>query len=111
MQLFTGDVVWADFGDGRGREQMGIRPAIVVASPEYLGLVDSLALVVPTTTRHRGWPNHVPISGMTGLSSDCWAMTEQLRSISRERILRWSGTVDDATFRAIRVYLADALAF
>ena len=38
-------------------------------------------------------------------------MTEQLRSVSRLRLLRWSGTVDDDTFAAIRVYLGDALDF
>jgi mRNA interferase MazF len=111
VDVFPGDVFWTDFGSGRGREQEGIRPAVVVSSGAFLETIDSLVHVVPATTRDRGWGNHVPISGLTGLGSPSWAMTEQLRSVSRLRLLRWSGSVDDDTFAAIRVYLGDALDF
>jgi len=111
MELFPGDVVWVDLDPTRGREQGGIRPGVVVSSAAFLRAVDALAIVVPLTSRERGWPNHVAVSGASGLSSPSWAMTEQPRCVSRERILRWTGSVDDDTFAAIRVYLADALDF
>jgi len=111
MVVLPGEVFWVDFGGGRGREQSGIRPAVVVSSAAFLESIDSLIHVVPVTTRDRGWPNHVEMRGATGLGSRSWAMTEQMRSASRERILRWTGSVDDDTFAAIRVYLRDALDF
>ena len=109
MDLLPGQVVWVDFEPTRGREQGGLRPAVVVSALRHLQIVTSLAIVVPCTTRDRGWPNHVEVSGLTGLAERTWAMTEQPRSISRERILRVSGFVDDETLALIRTYLGDAL--
>lgn len=110
MRLFPGDVVWVDLGPVRGREQGGVRPGVVVSSAEYLDIVDSLVTVVPVTSRDRGWPHHVPVEGPTGLASPSWAMVEQLRNVARERVLRWSGSVDEATFDEIRLSLRDSLA-
>jgi len=111
MELFPGDVVWVDLDPARGREQGGIRPGVVISSASYLRAVTALAIVIPVTTRERSWPNHVAVGGRSGLNAPSWAMTEQPRSISRERILRWTGSVDDDTFAAIRLYLGDALDF
>ncbi|WP_395638818.1 type II toxin-antitoxin system PemK/MazF family toxin [Pseudolysinimonas sp.] len=109
MELFAGAVVWVDLEPTRGREQGGIRPGVVISSSEYLESVDSLATVIPVTTRDREWPNHVLLTGMTGLTASSWAMTEQMRSIARERIVRWSGSVDVDSLDTIRLYLRDAL--
>jgi mRNA interferase MazF len=109
MNLLPGDVVWVDLEQTRGREQGGVRPGVVVSSAAALEAVDSLAIVIPLTTRDRGWPNHVPVAGMTGLNTASWAMTEQPRCVARERILRWTGAVDEETFGAIQMYLRDAL--
>jgi mRNA interferase MazF len=109
MQMLPGEVFWVDFGDGRGREQSGVRPAVIASSSAFVESIDSLVHVVPATTRDRGWPNHVTLAGNTGLGTPSWAMTEQLRAVSRERVLRWVGTVDDETFDTIQMYLRDAL--
>ncbi len=109
MQMLPGEIFWIDFGVGRGREQSGIRPGVIVSSPAFAEAVDSLVHVVPATTRDRGWLNHVLLAGNTGLGTPSWAMTEQLRSVSRERVLRWVGAVDEETFDTIRMYLRDAL--
>lgn len=105
LELFPGDVVWMEFGGGDGREQSGRRPAVVIASPEYLDLVDSLALVVPVSTRDRGWPNHVLLTGPTGLDRDSWALTEQPRTRTRDRIFGIAGRVDAACLAGIRRWL------
>lgn len=109
MNLLPGDVVWVDLEPTRGREQGGVRPGVIVSSAAALEAIDSLAIVIPLTTRDRGWPNHVSVAGLTGLSTATWAMTEQPRCVARERMLRWTGAVDDATFDTIRMYLRDAL--
>jgi mRNA interferase MazF len=109
VNLLTGDVVWGELGPSRGREQSGRRPLVIVSSNDYLALIDSLVLVVPVTSRDRGWPNHVPIGGNTGLGGTSFAMTEQLMTVSRERITGLAGETDKATIEAIRVYLRDFL--
>ena len=107
--MAPGDIVWVAFLDTTGREQAGRRPALVVASPGYLAVVDTLALVVPVSTADRGWPNHVPLTGPHGLAHASFAMTEQVRAILRSRITRIGGAVDDRCLRRVRTWLSDFL--
>ncbi|UJP08715.1 type II toxin-antitoxin system PemK/MazF family toxin [Microbacterium sp. KUDC0406] len=100
--LTPGDIVWMSPDGAVGREQRGRRPAVVVVASEFLTLVDSLALVVPVTSRDRGWPNHIPLRGLPGPS---WAMTEQLRVISRERLHDIVGVAGDDEMQRIRYWL------
>jgi len=109
VTLSPGDVVWADLGTRAGREQAGRRPVVVVASEDYLEVVDALALVVPITSRDRGWPNHVPITGVTSLDKPSFAMTEQLTTIARNRLVAPAGFVDEACLTQVRMYLRDFL--
>lgn len=103
-----GDVVWVRPEIAVGREQAGRRPAVVVASAGYLETVDALAIVVPITTVDRGWPNHVVVIGGE-LGRRSWAMSEQIRTISRERVVGRAGRVDQATLAALRGWIADFL--
>ena len=81
---------------------------MVVAGESYLEIVDSLVLVVPITTVDRGWPNHIEIRE-SALDRRSWAMSEQVRTISRERIVDRAGRVSRATLAEVRVWLADFL--
>lgn len=114
--LRRGMVVWAEPEPVRGREQARRRPALVVpalvvASDLYLDQAGGLAIVVPVTTTRRGWPNHVPLrgAGLT-LAKPAFAMTEQPRSVARERIVDVGGLVDAATMREVDRWLRDFLA-
>lgn len=106
--LSPGDIVWVSPDTAIGREQKGRRPALVVAGAEYLEIIDSLAIVVPLTTVDRRWPNHIPISG-GALPHPSWAMSEQVRTISRERIVGRGGRADPATLATVRTWIADFL--
>lgn len=104
-------VVWTDLDPVRGREQSGRRPALVVASDLYLEQANTLAIVIPGTTKDRGWPNHVRLLGPgLDLIDPTFAMTEQPRVISRGRILNVAGAVDTATMAEIDHWLRDFLA-
>jgi mRNA interferase MazF len=109
--VVPGDVVWVSFDPTRGREQQGHRPAVVVASADYLTVVDTLAIVVPVTSRHRGWPDHILLMGPSGLAAESWAMTEQIRTISRDRITDVVGHVTAECLGEMRMYLKDFLGF
>lgn len=106
--LAPGDVVWVRPGIAVGREQSGRRPALVVAGAGYLTTVDTLALVVPITSVDRGWPNHIEVIG-ADLDTRSWAMSEQVRTISRERVVGRASRANDATLAAVRGWLADFL--
>ena len=57
-----GEVIWIDFSPQVGREQAGHRPAVVLSPVSYNRLI-GLAVCVPLTTRIKGYPFEVVISG------------------------------------------------
>lgn len=84
---------------------------LVVAGAGYLRAVTTLVLIVPVTTTDRGWPNHVELTGPAELPTRSWAMTEQIRTLSRERLGRAAGSVDASCLTAVQRWLADFLGF
>lgn len=99
--LVAGLVVLADFGATIGAEQSGIRPAVVIASDDFVDVIDRMTIVVPCSRTDRSWRNHVELRGETGLQQVTFAMTEQVRSIAVQRVLRVMGVVDDSTLESI----------
>jgi mRNA interferase MazF len=109
--LTRGEVVWVQLDPTRGREQAGTRPAVVLSSDGYLDAVPDLVIVVPVTTRDRAWPHHVQLGGPElTLPRASFAMTEQPRTISRDRISARAGRTDEATMDTITLWIKDFIA-
>ena len=103
--------MWAELDPVRGREQAGRRPALVIASDLYLEQAYTLAIIIPVTTNNRGWPNHVLLKGPNlTLDQPSFAMTEQPRTVTRDRLFDLAGTVDGATMKEVDMWLRDFLA-
>jgi mRNA interferase MazF len=83
QKLAPWQVWWADFSPQVGREQAGLRPAIVVGSALACSLPNELVIVVPMTTRNRQLPFQpaVQLGAKTG-----YAMTDQIKAISTQRL-------------------------
>ena len=78
--------VWyVDFDPTVGREQAGFRPAVVVGTPFACQLDNGLVLLVPCTTKDRGLVFHPQV---TSLPRPTYALCDQVRATSRERLLR-----------------------
>lgn len=107
--LSPGVVAWAALEPVRGREQGGHRPVLIVASAGYLDAVTTLVIVLPITTTDRGWPNHIQVDGPSGLDRPSWVMTEQLRTLSRDRLTGVAGEVSVGCLAAVRTWLGDFL--
>lgn len=107
--LAPGVVGWASLEPVRGREQGGHRPVLVVASAGYLDAVTTLVIVLPLTTTDRGWPNHVLADGPTGLDRPSWVMTEQPRTLARDRLTLPCGHVSSSCLDAVRRWICDFL--
>jgi mRNA interferase MazF len=103
-----GGLAWVAPDAAVGRRQAGRRPAVVVPGRDYLAAVDTLAIVVPVTTVDPGWPNHVPIIG-GDLARASWAMTEQVRTVSRDRMVDGAGRVQARTLSSVRDWIRDFL--
>ena len=87
----AGTLVWAEFGAPLGSEQGGRRPALVISAANHVAAT-ALVCVLPCTTRDRGWLNHVEVD-CAGLREPTFAITEQPRTISQERVFGTIGEV------------------
>jgi mRNA interferase MazF len=109
LQLAPGTVAWASLDPIRGREQGGHRPVLVISSAGHLDAATTLAIVLPITTVDRGWPNHVAVTGPSGLDRASWIMTEQPRTLSRDRLTGTAGHIDAGCLSLVRTWLGDFL--
>jgi mRNA interferase MazF len=57
-----GDLIWTDFDPQAGREQAGRRPALVL-SPQVYQKAAGLMICVPITSRAKGYPFEVVVTG------------------------------------------------
>lgn len=96
MSLRGGEVVYANLDPGRGTEQRGLRPVIVISAVS----MGSRVIVVPMTTSRREWPTRIR-TRVHGIDSD--AMCEQVRTIDVSRLAddRY-GSIDSDTLSEIR---------
>lgn len=96
-------VWWVDFDPQRGREQAGQRPAVVVGTAFACELPNDLVFVVPCTTTNRELPFQPEL---TSLGKPSYAMCDQLKSISRQRLVRQhSGRLSTEEIDGIRFVL------
>jgi mRNA interferase MazF len=95
-----GEVWFVDFGRSVGREQAGLRPAVVVSTDRHNEGMSGVVIVVPLTTTRRDLPSHVEIDrGLSGLDEISYAKGEDVKSVSVDMLVRRSGTVEpDVTF-------------
>ena len=103
--------IWlVDFGEPVGREQAGIRPAVVVSTDALNDGPSGVVLAIPLTSTRRELPSHVEIeSGESGLGHLSYAKCEDVVSISERRLVNRLGVAGpDAMFlmgRALRYLL------
>ena len=102
-----GEVWWALPDPAVGREQSGRRPVLIVSNERFHRTVTTLVVVVPVTTKDRRWPNHVELNAGVGMEQRSFAMTEQVRTISRQRLTKKIGIVGESVLRDVREWLLD----
>lgn len=105
MKVQPWDVWRADLNPIEGNEQAGHRPVIVVSTQMHLRLAPTLVTVMPVTTRERPLPHRVPVNS---LKHPSFAITEQVRTISRSRLtggMRY-GRLTEAEIAQVKYALA-----
>lgn len=74
----AGDIVWVHFSPQAGHEQSGHRPALVVSPAKYNMI--GLMLCCPMTTKVKGYPFEVLISGVKPSA----VLADQVKSLDWE---------------------------
>jgi mRNA interferase MazF len=96
--LSQGDVVWADPDPTRGSEQAKARPFVIVSVDQVNRSPLGLSLAVPLTRTDFSNALHIEITPPEGgLRERSFAMPEQLRTLSHDRVTRRLGTLRAAT--------------
>ncbi len=107
-----GEVYWADLGKRRGSEQEGKRPVLIIQND--IGNKYSPTTIVATLTsklEKKTEKLHVRVSPVTsGLPRESMVLTEQLVTISKERLGERIGKLSDDEMRKVDVALHRSLA-
>lgn len=97
-----GEIWEIDLNPTVGREQAGRRPALVVSDNALNSGPRGLVVVIPVTGTGRGLPSHVPVTHPEGgLTKTSVIMTEQVRSVSKDRFGRCYGVVTPVTMEQV----------
>lgn len=103
-----GDIYLAEFPehDPQGREQQGVRPALVLAVPSRSRF--PVILVAPMTTdRAQSWAKSAPHlyprlpEGIGGLSTNSILLLDQTRFLDALRVRRFLGLLEKNTFDSV----------
>ena len=93
-----GEIWFVGLDPTKGREQAGMRPALVVSVDIFNHGPAELVVVIPVTSKAKGIPLHVEIRPPEGgLTMTSFVKCEDVRSISTSRLVRRLGTVSAVT--------------
>ncbi len=97
----AGDIVWLQFDPQAGHEQAGHRPAVVLSPSSYNGRA-GMILCCPMTTRIKGYPFEVALSG----TPPSVVLADQVKSQDwRARKAARKGQVSPAELAQVRAKL------
>jgi mRNA interferase MazF len=112
MACSRGDIWMLDWNPGRGSEQKGVRPGVIVQCDEGNHAAGArTTILVPLTTQGRSYVFYVPVprGAGTGLRADSWANCTQVFTVDKSRLRTRLGAVPGPVLRAIGLALADTL--
>lgn len=85
-----------------------LRPALIISNNRVNQGPSNLLIIVPCTTKMKNIPSHICIDPPNGgLTSCSYLVCEQLRSISKERLVQKFGVVDFKTLQAVLEWISD----
>ncbi len=100
------DIYWVNLDPTIGSEMKKKRPCIVV-SPDIMNKIVKTVLVVPITKTIINWPFRTTIRSTGKISS---AACDQLRAVSKKRILNKAGSLDVQEQRRLMYILQEMFA-
>ncbi len=93
MIVKRGDVFYADLDPIIGSEQGGVRPVLVVQNNVGNKYSPTVVVLPISSAKKTNMPTHIRIYGTKMLSKDSVIMAEQIRTIDRNRLRNYIGSV------------------
>lgn len=99
-----GDIWYVDWSPGRGSEQTGLRPAVIIqtdAANSNSRYPNTIVLTI--STKGKAVPFHVPLtpSEANGLKQKSYVKCEQISTISKDRLISRLGCLDNEQMEEI----------
>ena len=105
-----GEVWFANLDPVVGNEQAGKRPVLIISVDFFNDGGAKMIIAMPFTKRDKKQPLHVPVNaGMAGLTVDSFIKTEDVRGISKERLIHKIGEIDKKTMGEVEFRLSRLL--
>ncbi len=96
MNINRGEIWLIDFNPTIGREQAGIRPALILSVKEFNNSMASKVIALPLTSKNKGIPLDVMLTPPEGgITKESFIKCEDLRSLSKNRLIEKWGTISD----------------
>ena len=102
MRASRGEIWLVGLDPTTGREQAGMRPALVISVDIFNHGAAELVIAIPITSRAKGVPLHIKVDPPEGgLSLTSYVKCEDVRSISTSRLIRKLGDVSPQTIESV----------
>ena len=90
-----GDVWQLDLGGRAGR-----RPAVIVTRQGVIAHVNKVT-VAEITSAGKGYPTEVAIGRKANLPKESFVQLDNIQTVSKERFVKYLGSLDAATMKAV----------
>jgi mRNA interferase MazF len=100
MPVLQWAVFEANLDPVTGAEQRGMRPVLIVSNEEFNQAISNVTALPMTSTKRRLYPSEILlVEGTAGLSLEFIIMPHQIRTISKLRLGKFLGYLEDAGLR------------
>lgn len=88
-----------------------IRPALIISCNELNGGPSGLIIIVPITSKNKKIVSHVKIEPTEGgITVPSFIVCEQIRSVTKERLIKKLGKIQDSTIlRQVHSWILDLI--
>lgn len=112
VEIMRGDIFFADLGDDNivGSEQRGQRPVLIIQNNTGNKFSPTIQVAVITSQLSKAkLPTHVEVGCSQGLLVDSVILTEQIKTIDKQRLTTYIGKLDTKTLRKVNRAIAISL--
>ena len=106
-----GDIVLINLNPQRNNEAGKVRPCVIISDTDVNNILD-LITIIPCTTNLLGEGLfRIPLVKRKGLDKECEVMIEQLRGVSKKRVIESISNVNKKEMEKIELGIKALLAF
>jgi mRNA interferase MazF len=102
MQIKRGEIWLANLSPTIGREQAGTRPVLIFSSDYFNKGFADLVYAIPITSKDKKIRSHIEVTPPEGgLTMPSFIMCDAMRSISKQRLIKFLGTISTGTMQDV----------